>query len=228
MRIETRKHLKGHDALVAVTLIICLLSAIPGAFAQGTLETRRFKDEAEIAAINTTGNTDVLTLSLKNTLTYDFSNAVTGRWNLLALYGEQSGEKNAGRYSTDLRGDYSLNPRRYLYLLGGWLRDEFAGFSNRYSVGPGIGHKFLVGSKHFMSAELGANLTREEYVIQEAENFIEARIYGEYEYIISERNKLSQSLEYLHDLKDSTNFKILSMSTVTSALTDILAIRIAY
>ncbi len=209
-------------------LVVCVLFSGDRAMAQDMPEARKVRDQAEFAAVNTTGNTDVFTLSFKNNLEYDFSDTYTGTWNLAALYGEQDDEKNAERYSSDLRLDCHVTVRTYLYLLGGWLRDEFAGFENRYHVGPGIGRKFIDGPTHSLRAEIGANWAREDYVVQDTEDFLEGRGFGHYAYAIAEGNKFTQSIEYLHDFKDNDNFKILTVTAVTSALTKALAIKIAY
>jgi putative salt-induced outer membrane protein YdiY len=59
---------------------------------------------------------------------YKFSDNWMGSWVVGAIYNEASGVKEAERYFTDLRADYSITDRWYAYGLGSWLRDEFAGF----------------------------------------------------------------------------------------------------
>jgi len=215
--------------LLIITLLgACLSEVSQEAEAQDALEPKRLKNQAEVSAVSTIGNTDILTLSFRNVLTYDFSRNSTVRWDLYVLYGEQDKIKSAERYSTDLRGDHKLSARYYAYLLGGWLRDEFAGYRNRYYTGPGIGRSLIDDHNHLFVVELGANLTREEYVTGVASDFLESRLFGGYEYAFSEGNQFMQSLEYLHDLKNSSNYKVLSKTSLTSALTEILAMRFTY
>jgi putative salt-induced outer membrane protein YdiY len=209
-------------------LAACLAGVAPGIAAPETATPKRLQGATEVAVINTTGNTEVLTLSLQNVLTYAFSPRLSGRWDLFALYGEQDQAKNAERYSTDLRGDYTLDARRYTYLLGGWLRDEFAGFRNRYYIGPGVGHKFIDDQKHLLAGEFGVNLTQEEYVTRDVAEFLETRLYGRYAYTFGEGQQFLQSLEYLQDIDTGANYKVLSKTALTSALTKVLALRIAY
>ena len=224
----------GHNAiglkrfLRISALAVCLSGVGPGVAAQETSAAKRLSNATEVGVINTTGNTEVLTFSFQNTLAYAFSPRLSGRWDLFVLYGEQDKEQNAERYSTDLRGDYRLDARRYTYLLGGWLRDEFAGFLNRYYIGPGLGHKFLDDQTHLLAGELGLNLTQEEYVTREKEKFLETRLYGRYAYTFGEGKQFLQSLEYLQDIETGANYKVLSKTALTSALTKILALRIAY
>lgn len=196
--------------------------------AQDAQESKSFRNQTELAAVSTTGNSDLRTLTFNNRLEYDFSARFMGSWDLAALYGKQDGETNAERYSTDLRLDYDLAGPPYLFVMGGWLRDEFAGFDNRYYIGPGIGRSFLDGPRHYIKAEVGLNWAREDYVAADTEDFLEGRGFGQYEYVFSERNKFLQSVEYLQDFEDTDNFKIFTQTAVTSALTQVLSIRVGY
>ena len=108
---------------------------------------KKWKDEAEFLYVQTSGNTEVMTLALKNMLEYRFSKPLKGVWNISALKSETDGDKTAERYYTDLRLDYLFTEHWYAYALGAWLKDEFAGFDNRYSLGPGGGYKFFIGPK---------------------------------------------------------------------------------
>lgn len=189
---------------------------------------KKIKDQAELSVVNTSGNTDVFTLSFKNTLEYDFSQKYMGTWKVSALSGKQKGEKNAERYSTNLRLDNFFSSGTFFYFLGSWLQDKFAGYDNRYSLGPGIGQKFVDGPVHYLEAEIGCNWTREDYTDEATESFIEGRAFGQYEYLISDTSKFLQTIEYLHDFDDPTNFKIAGETALISALTEVVAIKLAY
>ena len=189
---------------------------------------KKWKDEAEFLFVQTGGNTDVLTLAFKNMLEYQFSKPLKGVWNISALNSKTDGEKTAERYFTDLRLDYLFTEHWYAYALGSWLKDEFAGFDNRYSLGPGAGYKFFIGPKHFLLAEAGLNYTHEDYVVEEGQGFVEGRAFGKYEYAFTEKNRVSLASEYLHDFDDSSNYKSNSEAALISALTDVLSLKVAY
>lgn len=191
---------------------------------------KRWKDEAEFLYVQTGGNTDVLTLAFKNMLEYKFSKPLKGVWNISALKSETDGEKTAERYYTDLRLDYLFTEHWYAYVLGTWLKDEFAGFKNRYTAGPGAGYKILIGPKHFLSAEAGLAYASEDYEDEEEkdENFAEGRAYGKYEYAITEKNRVSLASEFLQDFNDTNNYKSNSEAAVISALTDVLSLKVSY
>ena len=141
-------------------MIFCIIGLVGFSYAeeQKPKEEKRFSNETSFSLVNTTGNSDTLGLAGKNDMKYKFSEKWTGNWVVGALYNETNGEKEAERYFTTLRGDYSITDRWYAYGLGGWFRDEFSGFDNRIGIGPGVGYKFLIGPKHFLLGEGGVKL----------------------------------------------------------------------
>jgi len=191
---------------------------------------KRFSNQTHFSLVNTTGNSDTLTVAGKNEMKYKFTDKWTGSWVAGGLYVENKNKKTAERYFTDLRADYSITERWYVYGLGTWLRDKFAGFENRVSVGPGVGYKFFIGPKHFLLGETGLNYTIEDYEEkgESTERFIEGRLFGKYEYAFTDKIKASQSLEYLQSFKDSSTWKLNSVTALTTALTDILALKVSY
>jgi putative salt-induced outer membrane protein len=207
-----------------VTTILLLI----GLAATGWADEKKWSDVAEFSFIETSGNSKISTVALKNELSYQFSEALKGLWKVGALYGKTDGETSAEQYSTELRGDYAVTEKFYSYALGGWLSDEFAGFDARYYVGPGIGYKLLTGPQHFLSAETGINYVKEEYVDGSEEEFAEGRAFAKYEFALTEKNKFSQSLEYNHDFEDSDNYKLVSETALISSISENLSLKVNY
>ena len=191
---------------------------------------KRFSDELSFAMVNTTGNSDTLALAGKNEMKYKFTDKWTGSWVASALYNKSDGEKTAERYFSNLRADYAINERWYAYGLGSWLRDKFAGFDNRATIGPGAGYKFLIGPKHFLIGEAGLNYAYEDYSDsdEDTSRFLEGRLFGNYEWAFTDKTKFSQGLEYLQSFKDSSTWKLNSETALISAITDIVALKVSY
>jgi putative salt-induced outer membrane protein len=217
--------MKSIKWLIILTLAGILFTGL--AYAEEPAD-KKWKDEAEFLFVQTGGNTDVRTLAFKNMLEYKFSNPLIGVWNISLLDTETDGEQTAERYYTDLRMDYLFTEHWYAYVLGNWMKDEFAGFDQRYTIGPGAGYKILIGPKHFLLAEAGLAYASEDYVVEEDENFAEGRAFGKYEYAFTEKNRFSLASEYLHDFDDNSNYKSNSEAAVISALTDILSLKVSY
>ena len=210
-------------AKLLVALCICV-AVVSAAYA----EEKKWTDEAELSFVSTGGNTEVVSLSGKNLLKYTITDKLLGTWRLGALYGETDNVKTAERYFTDLRLDYLFSAKIYFFGMGGWLQDEFTGIESRYFIGPGAGYRFLIGPKHFLDAEAGINLVKEDYTNNTEEEFLEGRLYGLYQYSLSEKNKFSQSLEFLYDFDDSDNYRINSETAFITALSDYLSLKTSY
>ena len=194
------------------------------------LGKKRFSNETSISLVNTTGNTDTLSLAGKNEMKYIFSEKWAGSWVAGAIYNEADGIKETERYYTDLRADYSIDERWYCYGLGSWFQDKFSGFDHRVGIGPGLGYRLLIGPAHFLSLEGGLNYTYEDYTDPEEDDdqFLEGRLYGKYEWVFTEKTKFSQGLEYLQSWEDTDTWKLNSETALITSLTDILALKISY
>lgn len=191
-------------------------------------QEKKWSDQAELSFVDTGGNTDVTSLSAKNLLKYECSDELQAAWKLGALYGQSDGEKNAESYFSDLRLDYLFTKHLYAFGNAGWSKDKFAGIDSRYYVGPGAGYKFLYGPKQFLVAEIGLNYVNEQYIDDTDKEYLGGRAFAEYEYAFTDKNKFSQSVEYLHDFDDSNNYNVNSETALISALNDYLALKTSY
>lgn len=205
-------------------VLVFFLFVATAAFA----EDRKWGDQAELSYVDTGGNTEVITLSAKNTLTVNFSEKFKGEWEVGALYGESDDKRNSERYHTKLRGDYLLTRRFYTALMAGWAKDQFAGIDSRYYIGPAAGYRILTGPDHFLLAEAGVDYVNEEYTDDTDSDFLRGRAFAEYEYALTEKNRFSQSFEYLYDFDDSDNYNVISITALSSALSDIFSLKTTY
>ena len=210
--------------ITAFITLLVVLNGVPEANA----EEKKWKDEAELSLVDTGGNTDVLSISANNLLRYAFDENLIGTWELSALYGESGGVRNAESYSTEVRLDYLFTDQVYIAGIAGWLKDEFAGIEARYYIGPALGYRLFTGPRHFLLGEVGLNYVMEKYIDSTDEQFIEGRVFGKYEYAFTEKNKFSQSLEYLYNFDDSDDYKLNSETALISSLSDYLSLKASY
>jgi len=178
--------------------------------------------------IDTNGNTEVSNLSATNILQYAFDENLKGTWKLRALYGESDGARNAESYSTEVRLDYLFTDQLYTAGIAGWLKDEFAGIEAKYYIGPAVGYRLFTGPRHFLLGEVGLNYVTEKYIDNTDEQFIEGRAFVKYEYAFTEKNKFSQSLEFLYNAYDSDDYKVNSETALISALNNYLSLKASY
>ena len=216
--------MENTNKLQIVVLSLMLIFTTTASFAQ----EKKWEDAAELSYVQTGGNTDVLTFSVKNELKYSFSQKWIGSWKLGILYGETDGVNNAERYSTDLRTDYTASDTLYYYALGGYLKDKFSGIDKRLYLGPGAGYKILTGDRHFLSTEAGLDYAQETYTDDTDNTFLEGRLLGKYEYVFNPKTKFTQSAEYLHNFDEADKFRINTVSALTTQLTDMFSLKASY
>lgn len=209
-----------------VWLTLCV---IPPLALADELQGKPWSDEAELSFVSTGGNSDVETLSAKNLYKLKFAESYTFIWKLEALNGKTDNILSAERYFADLRLEYAFSERAYSYINTGWLQDSFAGLDSRVNFSLGGGYRLLDGPDSFFKLEAGANNVKESYTTEAPDRrFTEGRLFGEYIYHFTEKNKFSQSLESLHDLSDSERYRLNSETALWAALNDRFSLKISY
>ena len=206
--------------VVCIGLTIAALSSFA--------EEKALSDEGEVSYVQTDGNTKVATLSAKNLMKYKFNDRLLGSWKAGAVNAETSNVKTAESYFTDLKLDYQNTLRLYSFVNAGWLQNRFAGVDEHLYGGVGEGYKFLDGPAHFLIGELGVMYVADKYTDTTKKDYPGGRAFTKYTYAFTERNKFSQSLEYLNDFNDSKRYFVNSEIAVISALSGIFSLKVAY
>jgi putative salt-induced outer membrane protein len=222
------KKMKAFRFFAGVMIILVAAIVSFSAATESYAEEKAWSEQAEVAFVDTGGNTDVTTLSAKSTLKYLFSERLSGTWKFLSLYGKSDGESSAENYSTEFRVDFLCTKKLYSFVNAGWLKDRFGGIDSRYYLDAGAGYKFLLGPKHFLLGEISPNYTIEEYTDGGDSEYLGVRAFSQYEYVFGGKNKFTQSLEYLADLSDSQNWRLNSETAVISALNSFLSLKSSY
>jgi len=191
-------------------------------------EDKNWSNSTELSFVNTTGNTEVTTLSAKDKLTYKFSPKIESILNLAALYGKSDGVKNSENYSARLKISYLISEKFYTSLVAGWSKDEFAGVDSKIWIGPALGYKILTGPKHTLDLEAGAEYVDEKFVDDTKNGYFNGRAFTEYTFLFSEKSNFSQSLEFNYDFENSDNYDMTSVTAITTALSDMLSLKASY
>ncbi|MGC9336828.1 MAG: DUF481 domain-containing protein [Candidatus Cloacimonadia bacterium] len=194
-------------------------------------EERPWTNSTELSFVNTSGNTEVITLSAKDKLTYRFSPKIETWLQLAVLYGESDGIKNSEHYSAKLNGSYLISDKFYTSAIIGWSKDEFAGIDSKIWAGPALGYKILTLTKHNLDFEAGIEYVDEKFTDPPAggsNSYCNGRALTAYRFRISKKNDFSESLEFNYDFEESDNYKINSITSVTTVLSDILSLRASY
>ena len=216
-------------SIVFFLFFTCIITINSNAYG----ENKKWRDEAKISFLDTGGNTDVVSLSFTNLLNYTFSKRFEGALKLGALYGEDDGEKNSESYQAEARLDSLFTKKFFASIITGWLKDEFAGIDSRYYIGPALGYKFLTGPKQYFKSEVKLDYVKEKYVSESTpepddSDYLRGGVLGQYEYRFTEKNKFSQSIEWLNDFDNSDNYTINSVTALISAINNFASLQTSY
>ncbi len=214
--------------LFFIALCIGLAVAAASSFAEDNKEKKALSDEGEVSYVKTDGNTQVSTLSAKNLLKYQFNAQLLGSWKVGAVNAKTSNVKTAESYFTDLKLDYQYTQRLYSFVNAGWQQNRFAGVDEHVYGGLGAGYKFLDDPANFLIGELGVMYVADKYTDNTKKDYPGGRAFAKYTYAFTEKNKFSQSLEYLDDFNKSDKYFVNSETAVISALSGIFSLKAAY
>lgn len=216
--------------VVIFVLWIMVLCELGYAEGDEVEKQKPFSNETTFSMVNTRGNTDTLTLAGENEMAYKFNERWVGSWGAGVVYKEVDSTHQTEHYFADLRVDASMTEHWYIYLLGSWERHEFSGFDHRLGLGPGMGCKFLNGPQHFIFGELGLNYRYEDYADsgEDAEQFLEGRLFGRYKWLITEKTHFTQELEYLQSYKREKTLKLKSDTALITAINRTMALKLTY
>jgi len=198
------------------------------AFAELELKDRTWADEAEFSFVDTSGNSNVRTLSAKNAMKYRLTDPVTLTWKLDALHGEDGGTSTAERYSSDLRGGYEVSSDAFVFGNAGWRQDKFAGLNRETLLGFGYGYKLWTGPLHFMTLEGGLQQVQDRYTDDTSTDHTDARIFGEYGLAFAAQNRFKQTIELLYDFGNSEQYRANLETSLTSALNERFSTKLSY
>lgn len=189
---------------------------------------KRWSDYTEVSFSDFSGNTDYVSLSVYQKLEYEFSKKVTTTWTFSSWFSESDGERDAENYSTELRLDYNLSKRFYLFDYGGWVKDTFDGIDSRYYAGLGGGYKLLIGPKHFLIGEIGVTYVFEEPTDEMDQDYVGGRAFTKYNFKFAPKSEFLQSAEWLLDSSESNNWELKTETAVKYALNNIVFLKTSY
>ncbi len=148
--------------------------------------------EGELGVNYTTGNTKDFGVSASVGLTKD---GIKFRHKLKGLVDRQksNGFVTRNRGMADYELNYKFNARLYLYGLGGWERNTFAGFSRRFTESAGAGYSLLKTDSMTLDLTGGPAFQQTRYVDGRRENDVTARAGAEFAWAIRDDLKFSET-----------------------------------
>jgi len=121
------------------------------------------------------GNSDTLSISAGGLAT---RRTEKDRFRINVLYNQakNDGQRTAENTYGQLKYDYFLNPKWYLYLNVDMLSDQFKDINLRTTIGPGAGYQVWEEEGRTLSLEAGVSYTSENRDIGEDKDWVTARL----------------------------------------------------
>jgi putative salt-induced outer membrane protein YdiY len=143
--------------IVAVALLASSAIAIPS-FAQAPPEPKIWTVQLSAGLALTSGNSDTSTVNAAYDLVYDPQTKNVVKSDALLLRGKTEGELSANRFGFNVRDEYSLTKRAFVFAQNAFLKDEFKNID--YLVAPtgGLGYRLFdtMATKLSVDGSVGA------------------------------------------------------------------------
>lgn len=128
--------------------------------------------------------------------------------NVLYNKTENNGESTAENTYGQLKYDYFLNPKWYLYLNIDMLSDEFKDINFRTSVGPGFGYQIWEEEGRALGLEAGLSYTNEDMDQGEDTDWLAARLAVNFLYKLFDRIVFTDQFVIYPNLDDTGEYTL--------------------
>jgi putative salt-induced outer membrane protein YdiY len=219
---------RAHVALAALFILVAR-SPLAG-------QDKKEKTQAinvDFGFVNASGNTSVTTLNLGDkyvTNTADKRVIFTQSFN--AVRSQTDGEKQAENYRAQVRLDYGLGGKLYLFGLTGWDRNVFAGVSRRFEETVGLSYKALALPNDDLAFEIGLSQFQQRNTIATAgsfdDNFTAGRLAGLYKRKLSGSSTFTQGLELIPNFSTSKDFRLNSETALAAPISTNVGLKLGY
>ncbi|MDX8404978.1 MAG: DUF481 domain-containing protein [Mariprofundus sp.] len=178
-----------------ITLLLTLCMAIP-AIAADVEEAKapdNWSNSSEIGALQTSGNTQTLTLNAKTKLSHH-GEARRDTFEASAYSSADRQQSTAEKYTASLQNDFKVSDSNYLFTRLGFESDRFSGFRRRTAETIGYGRDLIITEGFKWNAELGGGMRQSKLVnrTSTSEAIIRGATLAEWQ--IAESVKFSEQL----------------------------------
>jgi putative salt-induced outer membrane protein len=185
------------------------------------------KVTAGVAYLNSSGNTDVTSLTLNERLEWKRPRFLWAQ-SANAINGSTGGEESANLLALGLRGDWKPPGRLSVYSLVNYDRNRFADIGRRFEEGAGLGYSFIERPHHRLTTELGSQFVQQQNLDKVNDNFLAGRAAELYRYTVTENTYLEERLEYLPNFEDTRDYRMNGEANVVAPLSRHLSLKLGY
>ena len=207
-----------------------------------------FYNTADLSLVITGGNSAATTFGLRNlaeyyweksSLRFDLGGLSTesrSRDDRVAVETGDGGfevveaerQKTAENYFANLRYDYELSERWYTFAIGGWTRNRFAGFDDKWQGALGVGWIAIDTEKTKLDLDIAGTYTSESPVLGEKNDFGGLRLAYGFEQHIAESTIFLSNLVLDQNLKETKDLRADWFNALEISITDLVFLRTSF
>lgn len=213
-------------------LLVALVA--PGVLAAQDAPPKTRSFTADFGFVNASGNTSVTTLNVGNKFvanTVDKRVIFTQLFN--AVRSRADGATNAENFRGQLRLDYGIGGRLYLFGLTGWDRNVPGGVRRRFEETIGLAYKAITLPNDELGLEVGLSLFQQRNVVPVTagnfdDNFKAGRAAGLYKHVFNKASFFTQALELIPNFDDGDDFRVNSESAFIAPISTNIGLKLGY
>lgn len=207
-----------------------------------------FYDTADLSLVITGGNSSITTFGLRNLAEYYWENSSL-RFDLGGLSTESRStddrfavetgdggfevveaerQKTAENYFANLRYDYDLSERWYTFAIGGWSRNPFAGFDDRWQGALGVGWIAVDTERTKLDLDIAGTITSEKPVLGVTSDFGGVRLGYAFEQHIADNTLFLSNLVLDQNLKETSDLRADWFNALEISITELIFLRTSF
>lgn len=246
MAKPTRSEARPVLAVLAIGILTILGPGLAGA--QDEREPGWY-DQAELSLVQTGGNTEASTLGFKNLLerqweealftfatgalrseSTTFTRTAIGTPDDFALIENEDTELTAENFYARTRYDHDIREDFFWFAGAGWQRNEFAGFTNRYTAVGGLGNSWWDNDQGHYLSDYGVTFTDQEDVVDNpatSDSFLGLQVTSDYLRNFGERASYQNVLVVNANLDETEDLRADMTNSVQVSMTERLALKVS-
>ncbi|MBM61340.1 MAG: hypothetical protein CL484_00145 [Acidobacteria bacterium] len=246
---QTTPHLSWKLMLGAIgTTALCIMTTKTVAAQQSP---QGWSDTAELTMVFTAGNAQATTLGLRNELIGDRDTSrVSLEMGALRAKSTQTTRVATGRSPLDFqvletsetiltaehyftRGRYNRNLQgeTFWHIGGGWDRNTFAGFNNRYTGNGGIGQTWIDNDVTVFKTTYGISYTIQQDIAalpNSNDGFVGIRLSYEFDRQVTPTTEFTSSIVADENLETTTDFRADLINAISVSVSSLLALKVSW
>ena len=207
-----------------------------------------FYNTADLSLVITGGNSAATTFGLRNlaeyyweksSLRFDLGGLSTesrSRDDRVAVETGDGGfevveaerQKTAENYFANLRYDYALSERWYTFAIGGWTRNRFAGFDDKWQGALGVGWIAVDKERTKLDLDIAGTITSEKPILGETNDFGGVRLAYAFEQHIADNTMFLSTLVLDQNLKETKDLRADWFNALEISITELIALRTSF